>query len=58
LKELEHAAQEKIQGLRDEVQEFKEEIQERMHLPHLQRRKDSPAKHEQPTPKSNESGGD
>jgi membrane protein DedA with SNARE-associated domain len=59
LKELEHAAQERIQGLKDEVQEFKEEIQERMHLPHLQRRKDSSAKHEQqPAPKSGESGGD
>jgi hypothetical protein len=61
LKELEHAAQERIQGIKDEVQEFKEEIQERMHLPHLQRRKDSSAKHEQqqqPAPKSGESGGD
>jgi membrane protein DedA with SNARE-associated domain len=58
LKELEHAAQERIQGLKDEVHEFKEEIQERMHLPHLQRRKDSPAKHEQPASKSGESGGD
>jgi membrane protein DedA with SNARE-associated domain len=58
LKELEHAAQEKIQDFKDEVHEFKEEIQERMHLQHLQRRKDSSAKHEQPAPKSNESGGD
>jgi membrane protein DedA with SNARE-associated domain len=55
LKVLEHAAQEKIQDFKDEVHEFKEEIQERMHLP---RRKDSSAKHEQPTPKSGESGGD
>lgn len=58
LKEFEHAAQEKIQGLKEEVQEFREEIQERMHLPHLQRRKDAPAKHEQPAPKSGETGGD
>ncbi len=55
LKELEHAAQGKIQDFKDEVHEFKEEIQERMHLP---RRKDSSAKHEQPAPKSGESGGD
>jgi membrane protein DedA with SNARE-associated domain len=55
LKELEHAAQEKIQGIKEDVQDFKDEMQERMHLP---RRKDSSAKHEQPAPKNNESGGD
>ncbi|MBA2733470.1 MAG: VTT domain-containing protein [Acidobacteria bacterium] len=55
LKGLEHAAQEKIQGIKEDVQDFKDEMQERMHLP---RRKDSSAKHEQPAPKNNESGGD
>ena len=58
LKELEHAAQERLQEIKVEVQEFKEEIQERMHLPHLQRRKDSSAKHEQSASKSGETGGD
>jgi membrane protein DedA with SNARE-associated domain len=58
LKELEHAAQEKIHEIKVEVQEFKEELQERIHLPHLQRRKDSHAKHEQPSSKSGETGGD
>jgi membrane protein DedA with SNARE-associated domain len=59
LKELEHAAQGRIQEIKVEVQEFREEMQERMHLSHLPRRKDSSAaKHEQPAPKSNESGGD
>ena len=58
LRVLEHAAHERIQEIKDEVHEFKEEIQERMHLPHLPRRKDSTAKHEQPASKSGEGGGD
>jgi len=58
LKELELAAQGKLQEIKVEVQEFKEEIQERIHLPHLQRRKDSSAKHEQSTSKSGDAGGD
>jgi hypothetical protein len=57
LMQLEHAAQEKLQEIKVEVQEFKEEIQERIHLPHLQRRKDSPAKQESAS-KSVEPGGD
>jgi membrane protein DedA with SNARE-associated domain len=58
LKELEHAAQERLQEIKTEVQEFKEEIQERIHLPHLPRRKDSSAKHEQSASKGGETGGD
>ncbi|HEX8845844.1 MAG TPA: VTT domain-containing protein [Pyrinomonadaceae bacterium] len=58
LKELEQAAQERFQEIKVEVQELKEEIQERIHLPHLPRRKDSSAKHEQPASKSGETGGD
>lgn len=58
LKELELAAHEKIQEIKVEVQGLKEELQERIHLPHLQRRKDSAAKQEQPTSKSGETGGD
>jgi membrane protein DedA with SNARE-associated domain len=59
LKELELAAQGRLQEIKVEVQEFKEEMQERIHLPHLQRRKDSTAQSvEQPTQKSGETGGD
>jgi membrane protein DedA with SNARE-associated domain len=58
LKELEHAAQEKFQEIKVEVQEFKEDIQERIHLPQLPRRKDTAAKHEHPAQKSGEGSGD
>lgn len=58
LKEFEHAAQERLQEIKVEVQEFKDEIQERIHMPHLQRRKDASAKHEQSASKSGETGGD
>lgn len=58
LKELEHAAQGKFQEIKIEVQELKEDIQDRMHLPQLPRRKDSSAKHERPASKSGEGSGD
>lgn len=58
LKELEHAAQEKFQEIKVEVQEFKEDIQERIHLPQLPRRKDSSTKHERNASKSGEHGSD
>jgi membrane protein DedA with SNARE-associated domain len=58
LKELEILAQEKIHGLKVEVQGLKEGLQERIHLPHLHRRKDSAATHEQPTSERGETGGD
>ena len=58
LKELELAAQERFQEIKGEVRGIKEELQERIHLPHLHRRKDSAAKHEQSASKSGETGGD
>jgi hypothetical protein len=58
LKELEQAAQEKFHEIKTEVQELKEGLQERIHLPHLPRRKDSAAKHEQSASKTGETGGD